>query len=131
MSEKIGPNANPVTWSDTRLDDVRELRRAVTEKLEEDAFDADVMPMMGEFLTRLDDLVGEEDAEFAPPPFSGEPPTPREALAALHEAISAVEALIDARPEEAPRLGSMLDVLRHYTKMKDEVIHRVDGGRQA
>lgn len=138
MSNKIGggqvQQGRTLPWDDSSLEEVRQVRKAITEKLENGRVSDDLAPMMGELLARMDEIVGripESDMAAPKPPDPTRTPSPEQVVADLNRALASIEQSIASKPEQAGRFQRMLTVLEQYVEMKQEVAHRAESGRSA
>lgn len=137
MSNKIGnqsPASSVLPWQDESLEEVREVRQAITEKLEDGRVADDVAPMMGELLARIEEFVGvipESDMAAPKHPDPTRLSSPADLAYDLYIAVKTIEQSIASRPEQAGRFQKMLAVLEDYVALKQEVAHRADSGRSA
>ncbi len=105
--------------------DLRAVRETFTQS--EESLSADVAPMAGELLARLEHDAEPSLAAMQPPDaLSG-----AQVRTGLRGALSSIERALEHRPDDAPVLGPLQDVLRRQLGMLEEVAARVELGRQA
>lgn len=124
-----GVAASNVPWSARAAEEVPELRRAITARINGPAIAAPVAPMMGELLTRLESFSEppRTGALTSPPPPGGQPMSESAASAALHTAYGGLRERIlsggdDSRVSSS--LQTMVHVIENHLKMKGEILAR-------
>lgn len=119
-------------WDDTAASEVRGLRRAITEQMSDKKVASDLAPMMSELLARLDSFVDDQprtDLAVPRPPNLAEPPSLRQAAAALSRAGGKIRQLATnngASPQVQASLANMTQVLDRHLAMRQEVIMRAE-----
>jgi hypothetical protein len=126
MSRIDGIGAGAVTA--TNLGGVGETQRALTTKTEPTlSVDADIAPMLGGLLRRLDAFERPGPARAVPGPSGPEGPVPPgRALAAMTRASARLKGALDGAQDSAQtqRIQGMIDVLDEHLALKREVLVR-------
>lgn len=132
MSTKLDSNMpmrQQVPWDDHAPGHVQSLRRAITAHREDTPVDAEVAPMMGNMLARIDAFVNPEAPSGPAPP---QPPQGRimDASATMQALSQSTHSIKHAREQEpnsdrAQRLDAMLSVVEKHIAMKREIVQRV------
>ncbi len=112
----------------TNLGGVAETKRALTTKTEATlSVDADIAPMLGGLLRRLDSFERPGPTSAVPGPSGPEGPVPPgRALAAMTRASTRLKGALDGTQDSAQtqQIKQMLDVLDTHLKLKREVLVR-------
>ena len=132
MSTKLDSNMpvrQQVPWDDQGPEHVQSLRRAITAHREDKPVDAEVAPMMGNMLARIDAFVAPQAPAGPRPP---QPPQGRvmDASSTMQALSQSTQSIKHARAQEpnsdrAQRLDAMLSVVEQHISMKREIVQRV------
>ena len=115
-------------------EEVDEVFRAITARLEGEPVDSRMAPMMSDLLTRLESLSGgRRPTELNPPepPDTVAPPSPTEELHLLRTAQSELEGVAGqlGRTERGEAVRGLLKTVREYRLLKEDVLMRAEFAR--
>jgi hypothetical protein len=135
MSSRIGseqagrlPQSEQTPWPDDAGLDVREVRRAITQHMDDRPVDSEVAPMMAELLARLENFAAppRPSTTRRPHPPDGDPPSPQRMLRASGSACSKLRQMVEANPhsDQAQHIARMVETVEELISLKHEVIMR-------
>lgn len=116
-------------------EEVDEVYRAITARMEGEPVDAKMGPMMSDLLTRLESLSGgREPTQLNPPepPDTVAPPSPAEELHLLRTAQSSLEEVAGqiGRTDRGEAVRGLLQTVQEYRLLKEDVLMRAEFARE-
>lgn len=121
-------SANSVPWDEQGPAQVRALRRAITAHREDTPVDAELAPMMGDMLARIDDFVEPQTPQIMAPPTlktGTNPPSASRALQSMSVATTRLKQFVETNPQYTDRIDAMIKVIEQHVAMKREIVQRV------
>lgn len=125
---KHANSANHVPWDEQGPAQVRALRRAITAHREDTPVDAELAPMMGDMLARIDDFVEPQTPQITAPPIlkaGARPPSAARALQSMSAATTQLKQFAQTNPQYTDRIDAMIRVIERHVTMKREIVQRV------
>lgn len=128
QSSSRAPNALP--WNDQQIEQVKGLRKAISNREDPARIDNDVAPLMSELLARVDTITSTlPHHKIAQPIFASASalPSPQQMFQAASSTRGKLADAIQAAPDDGTRqrLVGMLKVLDEHVAMKREILFRV------
>lgn len=131
------PGRFGLAWPATASADVKQVRKAITNRDGSQRVDSEVAPLLAELLAQSEVGEGALAPTLTPPraPLAGRP-APATALRATRDVCAKLRHELQPRQgvdyfeeQDRRRLAAMLDVLHEHVALRDDVISRVRGSR--
>lgn len=120
-------------WPGEASQGVKSLRRAITARLDGEPVDTDVAPMLPDLLTRPEALSGavpQSDLHAPRPTNAVDPPSPGEELQIMRSVQRKLQNAVSqlGNSERGQAVHAMLESVKHYRSLKEEVLMRSELG---